>query len=183
MIEKFKTLFFVKSSLISLYLALTIPITFISNDKFPISCDFLNLDCHLLIAYALESLDDTETAIRLTGWIGLPTHGRASSKFQYLFVNGRPVKDRLLVGAVRGAYAEMLARDRHAVLALFLDLPPEDVDVNVHPAKSEVRFRDPQGVRGMIVGGLRAVGDVDVQPAPALALEGPPVRMTSAPFG
>ena len=60
------------------------------------------------------------------------------------------------MGAVRGAYAEMLARDRHAVLALFLDLPPEDVDVNVHPAKSEVRFRDPQGVRGMIVGGLRA---------------------------
>ncbi|MCD1624161.1 DNA mismatch repair endonuclease MutL [Citromicrobium bathyomarinum] len=92
----------------------------------------------------------------LTGIAGLPTYNRGVADHQYLFVNGRPVKDRLLVGAVRGAYAEMLARDRHAVLALFLDLPPEDVDVNVHPAKSEVRFRDPQGVRGMIVGGLRA---------------------------
>jgi len=81
---------------------------------------------------------------------------------QYLFVNGRPVKDRLLVGAVRGAYADMLARDRHAVLALFLDLPPQDVDVNVHPAKTEVRFRDSAGVRGFIVSGLRqalATGD------------------------
>ncbi|MBB3032953.1 DNA mismatch repair endonuclease MutL [Alteriqipengyuania lutimaris] len=92
----------------------------------------------------------------LTGIAGLPTYNRGVADHQYLFVNGRPVKDRLLVGAVRGAYAEMLARDRHAVLALFLDLPPEEVDVNVHPAKSEVRFRDPQGVRGMIVGGLRA---------------------------
>ena len=92
----------------------------------------------------------------LTGIAGLPTYNRGVADHQYLFVNGRPVKDRLLVGAVRGAYAEMLARDRHAVLALFLDLPPEDVDVNVHPAKSEVRFRDPQAVRGMIVGGLRA---------------------------
>jgi len=92
----------------------------------------------------------------LTGLAGLPTYNRGVADHQYLFVNGRPVKDRLLVGAVRGAYAEMLARDRHAVLALFLDLPPEDVDVNVHPAQSEVRFRDPQGVRGMIVGGLRA---------------------------
>ena len=92
----------------------------------------------------------------LTGLAGLPTYNRGVADHQYLFVNGRPVKDRLLVGAVRGAYAEMLARDRHAVLALFLDLPVSEVDVNVHPAKSEVRFRDPQGVRGMIVGGLRA---------------------------
>jgi len=74
---------------------------------------------------------------------------------QYLFVNGRPVKDRLLVGAVRGAYAEMLARDRHAVLALFLDVPVGEVDVNVHPAKTEVRFRDPSQMRGFIVAGLR----------------------------
>ncbi|KPL67677.1 DNA mismatch repair protein MutL [Erythrobacter sp. SG61-1L] len=93
--------------------------------------------------------------MRLSGVAGLPTFNRGVADHQYLFVNGRPVKDRLLVGAVRGAYADMLARDRHAVLALFLDLPPEDVDVNVHPAKTEVRFRDSAGVRGFIVSGLR----------------------------
>lgn len=100
--------------------------------------------------------------MRLTGVAGLPTYNRGVADHQYLFVNGRPVKDRLLVGAVRGAYADMLARDRHAVLALFLDLPPEDVDVNVHPAKTEVRFRDANGVRGFIVSGLRqALGTGD----------------------
>ncbi|KNH01879.1 dna mismatch repair protein [Qipengyuania citrea LAMA 915] len=100
--------------------------------------------------------------MRLTGIAGLPTYNRGVADHQYLFVNGRPVKDRLLTGAVRGAYADMLARDRHAVLALFLDLPAEEVDVNVHPAKTEVRFRDAQGVRGFIVSGLRralATGD------------------------
>ncbi|HEY6964727.1 MAG TPA: DNA mismatch repair endonuclease MutL [Erythrobacter sp.] len=100
--------------------------------------------------------------MRLTGVAGLPTWNRGVADHQYLFVNGRPVKDRLLVGAVRGAYADMLARDRHAVLALFLKLPPQDVDVNVHPAKTEVRFRDSAGVRGFIVSGLRqalATGD------------------------
>lgn len=101
-------------------------------------------------------------AMRLSGIAGLPTYNRGIADHQYLFVNGRPVKDRLLTGAVRGAYADMLARDRHAVLALFLDLPSEEVDVNVHPAKTEVRFRDAQGVRGFIVSGLRqalATGD------------------------
>ncbi len=92
---------------------------------------------------------------RLTGVAGLPTFNRGVADHQYLFVNGRPVKDRLLVGAVRGAYSDMLARDRHAVLALFLEVPPEEVDVNVHPAKTEVRFRDPAFVRGFIVSGLR----------------------------
>ncbi len=91
----------------------------------------------------------------LIGVAGLPTYNRGVADHQYLFVNGRPVKDKLLIGAVRGAYADMLARDRHAVLALFLDVPPEEVDVNVHPAKTEVRFRDPALVRGMIVSGLR----------------------------
>ncbi len=100
--------------------------------------------------------------MKLTGLAGLPTYNRGVADHQYLFVNGRPVKDRLLVGAVRGAYSDMLARDRHAVLALFLELPPEEVDVNVHPAKTEVRFRDASGVRGFIVSGLRqalATGD------------------------
>jgi len=94
-------------------------------------------------------------AMRLTGLAGLPTYNRGVADHQYLFVNGRPVKDRLLSGAVRGAYADMLARDRHAVLALFLELPFADVDINVHPAKTEVRFRDPAAVRGFIVSGLR----------------------------
>ncbi len=103
-----------------------------------------------------------DAPLRLTGIAGLPTYNRGVADHQYLFVNGRPVKDRLLVGAVRGAYADMLARDRHAVLALFLTVPPAEVDVNVHPAKTEVRFRDAAAVRSLIVGGLRdalAAGD------------------------
>jgi len=101
------------------------------------------------------AIDLDRGTMRLTGIAGLPTYNRGIADHQYLFVNGRPVKDRLLTGAVRGAYSDMLARDRHAVLALFLDLPPEEVDVNVHPAKTEVRFRDSQAVRGFIVSGLR----------------------------
>ncbi|MBM3601939.1 MAG: DNA mismatch repair endonuclease MutL [Alphaproteobacteria bacterium] len=91
----------------------------------------------------------------LTGHAGLPTYSRANALQQFLFVNGRPVRDKLLHGAVRGAYAEFLAGDRHAVLALFLDVPLDEVDVNVHPAKTEVRFRDAALVRGLIVGALR----------------------------
>ncbi|WP_374524260.1 DNA mismatch repair endonuclease MutL [Sphingopyxis sp.] len=97
--------------------------------------------------------------VHLGGVISLPTYNRGIADHQYLFVNGRPVKDRLLVGALRGAYADLLARDRHPVVALFLDIPTSEVDVNVHPAKTEVRFRDPQLIRGMIVGGLRRALD------------------------
>ncbi len=93
--------------------------------------------------------------VRLKGFIGLPTFNRGSSQAQYLFVNGRPVKDRLLAGAVRGAYADFLARDRHAVVALFIEIEAAHVDVNVHPTKAEVRFRDAAIVRGLIVSGLR----------------------------
>jgi len=105
------------------------------------------------------AVDLEREGVRLGGVAGLPTFNRGTADHQYLFVNGRPVKDRLLIGAVRGAYAEMLARDRHAVVALFLDVPGDQVDVNVHPAKTEVRFRDPQLVRGLIVSGLRRALD------------------------
>ena len=93
--------------------------------------------------------------VRISGVASLPTFNRGVGDHQYLFVNGRPVKDRLLVGALRAAYADLLARDRHPLVALFIDLPGSEVDVNVHPAKTEVRFRDPALVRGLIVGGLR----------------------------
>src|SRR6266436_3264820 len=92
---------------------------------------------------------------RLTGLIGLPTLNRGLPRDQYLVVNGRPVRDRLLVGAVRGAYQDVLARDRHPVVALFLDGPPAEIDVNVHPAKAEIRFRDAALIRGLVVGALR----------------------------
>jgi len=105
------------------------------------------------------AIDVEREGVRLGGIASLPTFNRGVADHQYLFVNGRPVKDRLLIGAVRGAYAEMLARDRHAVVALFLDVPTSEVDVNVHPAKTEVRFRDPAMVRGLIVGGLRRALD------------------------
>ncbi|MFN3353157.1 MAG: DNA mismatch repair endonuclease MutL, partial [Brevundimonas sp.] len=100
-------------------------------------------------------IDQTREGLRLSGYAGLPTYSRGNAAHQYLFVNGRPVRDRLLQGAIRGAYADFLARDRHPAAALFLDLDPMLVDVNVHPAKAEVRFRDPALVRGLIVGALR----------------------------
>lgn len=93
--------------------------------------------------------------VKLSGFAGLPTFHRGTSQYQYLFVNGRAVKDKLLHGCVRAAYADVLHRDRHPVLCLFLDLPPDEVDVNVHPAKAEVRFRDPQRIRGMIITALK----------------------------
>lgn len=100
-------------------------------------------------------LDAQREGVRLTGWAGLPTFNKGTTAYQYLFVNGRPVRDRLVIGAVRGAYQDVLAHDRHPVVALFVDLPAEAVDVNVHPAKSEVRFRDSGLVRGLIVSAIR----------------------------
>jgi DNA mismatch repair protein MutL len=113
---------------------------------------------------------DTERAgVRLVGLAGLPTAARGDARHQHLFVNGRPVKDPLLKGAARGAYQDVLARDRHPVLALFLEMDPALVDVNVHPAKTEVRFRDPALVRGLVIGALRhALGAVGIQGSRAL---------------
>ena len=105
------------------------------------------------------AVDLEREGLRLGGLAAIPTYNRGIADHQFLFVNNRPVKDRLLIGALRGAYQDLLARDRHPVLALFLDVPPDFVDVNVHPAKTEVRFRDAGLVRGMIVSGLRRALD------------------------
>jgi DNA mismatch repair protein MutL len=104
-------------------------------------------------------IDCVRDGLRLTGVVSLPTFNRGMADQQFLFVNSRPVKDRLLVGALRAAYRDLLARDRHPIAALFIEVPSGEVDINVHPAKTEVRFRDPAAVRGLIVGGLRAALD------------------------
>jgi DNA mismatch repair protein MutL len=101
------------------------------------------------------SVEAEREGVRLSGFAGLPTLNRGNAQRQYLFVNGRPVKDRMLNGVIRAAYQDFLARDRHPMAALFVDLHPEYVDVNVHPAKTEVRFRDAGNVRGLIIGALR----------------------------
>ncbi|MEL7451965.1 MAG: DNA mismatch repair endonuclease MutL, partial [Pseudomonadota bacterium] len=103
-------------------------------------------------AIAIEAERD---GVSISGFAGLPTLSRGNAQMQFLFVNGRPVKDRLLNGVIRAAYQDFLARDRHPLAALFVDLDPEFVDVNVHPAKTEVRFRDAGNVRGLLIGALR----------------------------
>lgn len=100
-------------------------------------------------------VDAQREELHLTGFAALPTYSRGSAVAQHLIVNGRPVRDKLLVGALRGAYSDFLSRDRHPAAVLFIDCDPHLVDVNVHPAKSEVRFRDPGVARGLIVSGLR----------------------------
>ncbi|OZA55169.1 MAG: DNA mismatch repair protein MutL, partial [Sphingomonadales bacterium 39-62-4] len=101
------------------------------------------------------AIEAEREGVRVTGFAGLPTLSRANTLGQYMFVNGRPVRDKLLIGAVRGAYADYLPRDRHPLLALFVTLEAREVDVNVHPAKTEVRFRDGGLVRGLIVRALK----------------------------
>ncbi|HKL56176.1 MAG TPA: DNA mismatch repair endonuclease MutL [Roseovarius sp.] len=100
-------------------------------------------------------IDATREGLHMTGYAALPTYSRGSAVAQYLFVNGRPVRDRMMIGALRAAYMDVLSRDRHPAAALFINCDPVLVDVNVHPAKSEVRFRDPGLARGLIVSGLR----------------------------
>jgi DNA mismatch repair protein MutL len=106
------------------------------------------------LADSLEIAAERE-GVRLAGYVGLPTLNRTNQGLQFLFVNGRPVRDKLMLGAVRGAYGDVMARGRHPLLALFVDLDPRDVDVNVHPAKSEVRFRDGGRISALIVGTIR----------------------------
>jgi DNA mismatch repair protein MutL len=124
------------------------------EDRVAALTDRALVDNHVIVSLEREG-------VRLSGVASIPTYHRGVGDHQFLFVNGRPVRDRLLVGAVRAAYADMLARDRHPVVALFIDMPPLEVDVNVHPAKTEVRFRDPALVRGMIVSGLRRALDAE----------------------
>jgi DNA mismatch repair protein MutL len=95
-------------------------------------------------------LADDENNIQITGFASLPTYSRGNARAQYLFVNGRPVRDKLLLGVLRGAYADVLARDRYPLVALFLNISQTDVDVNVHPAKTEVRFKKPMVIRNMM---------------------------------
>ena len=125
-------------------------------------------------------IDCSRDGLRLTGVISLPTFNRGVADQQFLFVNSRPVKDRLLVGALRGAYRDLIARDRHPIAALFLDVPLEEVDVNVHPAKTEVRFRDPSAVRGLIVSGLRRALDEESQRSAARDQAVAPVMWTTS---
>ena len=122
------------------------------------------IDAHLARASAILGADFAKNAvtleteregISLTGHASLPTFSRGNSSAQHIFVNGRPVRDKLLLGAVRAGYSDFLSRDRHPVVVLHLSCPAEEVDVNVHPAKAEVRFRQPGVVRGLIVSGLR----------------------------
>ena len=132
-----------------------------------------------LLAHELDrngiGVDVARNGLRLTGVISLPTFNRGVADQQFLFVNSRPVKDRLLVGALRAAYRDLIARDRHPIAALFVDVPLDEVDVNVHPAKTEVRFRDPSAVRGLIVGGLRRALDEESQRSAAREQAAAPV--------
>ncbi|MEK1891054.1 MAG: DNA mismatch repair endonuclease MutL [Phyllobacterium sp.] len=112
------------------------------------------------------AIDAERDGVRLTGFAGIPAFNRGNSLHQFAYVNGRPVRDKQIWGAIRGAYADVIARDRHPVVVLFLNIDPALVDVNVHPAKADVRFRDPGLVRGLIVGAIReALGQSGIRAA------------------
>ncbi len=100
-------------------------------------------------------IDASRDNVSISGYVSVPTYNKGTSSAQYLFVNNRPVRDKLIYGAIKAAYQDFLARDRHPIAVLFINIPADEVDVNVHPAKSEVRFRDSGSVRGMIVGAIK----------------------------
>ena len=127
-------------------------------------------------------VDGAREGISIRGFAGLPTYSKGNATAQYLFVNRRPVRDRLLLGVIRAAYQDVLARDRHPVLALFLEVPTSEVDVNVHPAKAEVRFADAQLVRGLILGALRQALGAHAQRASTTVAEDA-LRAFSPGFG
>jgi DNA mismatch repair protein MutL len=137
-----------------------------------------------LLAAELEKhgvgIDCVRDGLGLTGVVSLPTFNRGVADQQYLFVNSRPVKDRLLVGALRAAYRDLIARDRHPIAALFLHAPLDEVDVNVHPAKTEVRFRDAAAVRGLIIGGIRSALDSESHRSAAREQAAAPVQWTTS---
>ena len=117
-------------------------------------------------------IDAERQGIKLTGWIGKPTHNAGTAQKQFLFVNGRSVRDKLLLGAIRAGYMDVMAKDRYPIVCLFLDVPPEEVDVNVHPAKAEVRFRDSSIARGLIVSTIRhTLHAQDIRPVTSLTDE------------
>jgi DNA mismatch repair protein MutL len=137
------------------------------TDLQPVAALFRRVDS-LLAGGAADfvPVDSSREGCRLGGLAGLPAAARASADQQYLFVNGRPVRDRALTGALRGAYQDRLPSGRHAAAVLFLDLPAADVDVNVHPAKLEVRFRTPDLVRALVVTGVRAaLAEAGIRPS------------------
>ncbi|MGY8975399.1 MAG: DNA mismatch repair endonuclease MutL, partial [Alphaproteobacteria bacterium] len=101
------------------------------------------------------SVEEERPGMLLVGMVGMPTLNRNTGREQYLFVNNRPVKDRSLIGALRAAYKGLMEHNRFPVAVLFLDILPSDVDINVHPAKSEVRFKDAGRVRSLIINGVR----------------------------
>jgi len=139
-----------------------------------------------LLAAELEKhgvgIDCVRDGLGLTGVVSLPTFNRGVADQQYLFVNSRPVKDRILVGALRAAYRDLIARDRHPIAALFLHVPLDEVDVNVHPAKTEVRFRDAGAVRSLIIGGIRSALDSESHRSAAREQAAAPVQWTTSEY-
>ena len=116
------------------------------------------------------AIDAVRDGVALSGRVSIPSFTRANALQQYAYVNGRPVRDKMIASAIRGAFADVLPRDRHAVTVLFLSLDPALVDVNVHPAKADVRFRDPGLVRGLIVGSIRqALAEAGIRPSTSAA--------------